>query len=78
LDVPTAEWVENIARDANLRPSGAGRVLLMQRLALEKKGWNIEDKEMAAVLGAVCGLGDSDLEEVKDLLRGLIAKGTGS
>ena len=74
LDVPTAEWVEKIARDANLRPSGTGRILLLQRLALEKKGWNIEDKEMGAILEAVCGLEGNDLEEVKDLLRGLIAK----
>jgi hypothetical protein len=78
LDVPTAEWVENIARDANLRPSGAGRVLLLQRLSLAKKGWDIEDKEMGAILEAVCGLEENDLEEVKDLLRGLIAKSTGA
>jgi hypothetical protein len=73
LDVPTAEWVERIARDVNLRPSGCGRVLLEQRLALEARGWRIDDKEMGTVLEAICSLKNKDLEAVKDLLRKLVS-----
>jgi hypothetical protein len=68
LDVPTAEWVERIARDVNLRPSGAGRVLLLQRMALEDKGWKIDDEDVGSILGRVAALEERDLEAVKELL----------
>jgi len=74
LDVPTAEWVERIARDVNLRPSGAGRVLLEQRLALEERGWRIDNKELGRILEAICGLGEKDLEAVKELLRRVVSE----
>ena len=44
LDVPVAENVENIVFAANHQPSGAGRVVLEERLALESAGWKIADK----------------------------------
>ncbi len=69
LDVPTAEWVERIAREANLRPSGAGRVLLEQRLKLEKAGWGIEDSELAEILNGVAALSEKDREAVRSILK---------
>lgn len=78
LDVPTAEWVERIAREVNLRPSGAGRVLLEQRLALEARGWKIADKDLGTILEAICGLNERDLETIKDVLRQLVADEPGA
>jgi len=69
LDVPTAEWVERIARGANLRPSGAGRVLLEQRLKLESAGWGIEDSELAEILSGVAALNDKDREAVRNIVK---------
>lgn len=69
LDVPTAEWVERIARSANLRPSGAGRVLLEQRLKLESAGWGIEDSELAEILNGVAALSDRDRETVLNIVK---------
>ncbi|MCA9419053.1 MAG: hypothetical protein KC917_22455 [Candidatus Omnitrophica bacterium] len=69
LDVPTAEWVERIAREANLRPSGAGRVLLEQRLKLESAGWGIEDSELADILNGVAALNDRDREAVRSIIK---------
>ena len=68
LDVPTAECVERIARDVNLRPSGAGRVLLLQRMGLENKGWRIDDDDLGSILERVAALGEQDLNSVKELL----------
>jgi hypothetical protein len=74
LEIPVAEHVEKIAREANLRPSGAGRVLLEQRLALETSGWKIESREMGTLIEAICRLREEDLQSVKELLRGIVAK----
>ncbi len=69
LDVPTAEWVERIARGANLRPSGAGRVLLEHRLKLESAGWAIDDTELGEILNGVAGLNDKDREAVRTIVK---------
>jgi hypothetical protein len=71
LDVPTAEWVERVARDVNLRPSGAGRVLLMQRLELEEAGWKLDNSDLGEILRAIAGLKTDQLKSVKDLLAKL-------
>ncbi len=68
LDVPTAEWVERIARDVNIRPSGAGKILLLQRMGLESKGWRIDDNDLGSILERVAALGEQDLNSVKELL----------
>lgn len=68
LDVPTAEWVEQLAREVNLRPSGAGRVLLLQRMELANKGWRIDDDELGSILERVASLNEGDLSSVKELL----------
>ncbi len=74
LEVPVAETVERISRDAHLRPSGAGRVLLEQRLALEAAGWRLEDRELNTILEAVCRLKADHLEGLKGYLRGIVSE----
>ena len=74
LDVPTAEWVERIAREVHLRPSGVGRVLLLQRLALENQGWKVDDNDLMSILEAVAGLKQEHLQSVKELLGRLGSK----
>jgi hypothetical protein len=73
LEVPTAEHVERISWEAHLRPSGAGRVLLDQRLMLEAAGWRIEDKQLAAVLESVCSLPKENREKLKEFIARLVA-----
>ena len=67
LNVPVAENVENVAFAANYRPSGAGRVLLEERLALEAAGWKIAAKELGTLLEAVCRLDENGRNAVKDV-----------
>jgi len=67
LDVPTAEWVERIAYEAHIRPSGAGRELLLERLQLEEAGWKAGNKEMIKILAAVCKLDENGLNQVKQM-----------
>ncbi|KXK37890.1 MAG: hypothetical protein DIKNOCCD_01563 [bacterium] len=74
LEVPVAEHVEKISREANYRPSGAGRVMLEQRLALEAAGWKIDNNELFTLLEAVCRLKPENLESIKITMRGLVAK----
>lgn len=74
LDVSIAEWVERVARTINIRPSGAGRVLLEERLALVDLGWKIGDKEFGSLLGAIVALEEKDLHAVKDLVGRLTSK----
>ncbi len=68
LDVPVAENVERIARSVHLTPSGAGRVLLHQRLALEENGWKLENKDLEKLLGAVCRLNGAQVEALRGFL----------
>ena len=68
LDVPTAEAVEEVAFPAHYRPSGAGKVLLQERLVLAAAGWKIDDKDMGTLLEAICRLEELELQKVKDLL----------
>lgn len=56
LDVPVAESVEEVARRIKLRPSGAGRVLLMERLELERAGWSATDSDTLQLLARICSL----------------------
>jgi len=74
LDVPIAEWVERVARTINIRPSGAGRVLLEERLALVDLGWKIGDKEFGSFLGTIVALDDKDLQAVREFVGRLGAK----
>ena len=74
LEVPVAEHVEKISREANYRPSGAGRVMLEQRLALEAAGWKIDDKEMYTLLEAICRVRPEHVESIKTTLRGIMAR----
>jgi hypothetical protein len=74
LDLATAEWIERIARDVNIRPSGAGRVLLEERLALEDLGWKIGDRELGTLLESIVALEGQDLQSVKDFVGRLGAK----
>lgn len=69
LDVPTAEWVERVARQANVRPSGAGRLLMEERLKLQGAGWELGDAETAELLAGVIGLKPRDREAVRALLK---------
>jgi len=71
LDVPTAEAVEDVAFPAHYRPSGAGKILLQERLALAAAGWKIDDKEMSTMLEAICRMKAPELEKVKSLLISL-------
>ncbi|MCG3196906.1 MAG: hypothetical protein GHCLOJNM_01386 [bacterium] len=68
LEVPVAEHVEQIARSVHLTPSGAGRVLLQQRLALEESGWRLENKEVEKLLNAVSRLNGEQIEALRDFL----------
>lgn len=68
LEVPVAEHVERIARSVHLTPSGAGRVLLQQRLALEETGWRLENKELEKLLHAVSRLNGEQLESLRVFL----------
>lgn len=69
LEVPVAEHVEKISREANYRPSGAGRVMLQQRLDLEAAGWKIDDKELFTILESVCRLKPESLKTFAATLR---------
>jgi len=64
LDVPTAQHVENIGFAAHYPPSGAGRILLRERLDLETAGWNIDDEELATILEAVCRVKKDARQEI--------------
>jgi hypothetical protein len=68
LEPSVAEHVETIGYNAHLRPSGAGRVLLEQRLALEKAGWGIGNKELAGLFEKICRVGEEDLNRVKEIV----------
>ncbi|MCA9445273.1 MAG: hypothetical protein KC964_31080 [Candidatus Omnitrophica bacterium] len=50
LDVPTAEYVEEIAFAAHKRPSGVGRDLLLERLELARAGWSVDDRETLSLI----------------------------
>jgi len=50
LDVPTAEYVEELAFASHKRPSGIGRDLLLERLELAKAGWKDRDDETKELL----------------------------
>lgn len=69
LDVPTAEFVEEIAFAVHKRPSGVGRDLLLERLDLEKAGWKSGDSEKMDVLKEVCGLNADSLDKLKKWMR---------
>lgn len=68
LDVPTAEWVEEIAKEIDVRPGGCGRILLEQRLALEKAGWKCDNMELGAILEAVVSLDERTRGKLVKLL----------
>jgi hypothetical protein len=68
LEPSVAEHIETIGYNAHLRPSGAGRVLLEQRLALEEAGWSIGNKDLAALLEKVCQLKEEGLNRVKAIV----------
>lgn len=74
LDLNVAEWIERVAREVNIRPSGAGRVLLEERLALEDLGWKIGDRGLGSLLKSIVALEDRDLQSVKDFVGQLEAK----
>mgnify|MGYP003419662461 CR=1 FL=1 len=74
LDLPIAEWIERVARTVNIRPSGAGRVLLEERLALEELGWKIGDKEFGKLIETIVGLEEKDLQALKEFVSRLGAK----
>ena len=75
LDVPTAERVERIARKAKLRPSGAGRVLLLERLQLESDGWALGDFELSELLRGVVALNERGRREVEQVIKNPLLKG---
>jgi len=78
LEVPVAENVERIAREANYRPSGAGRVLLDERLQLEAAGWKLDDGGMRSLLEAVSRLNESQRQALEDFLRKLLSENSAS
>ena len=43
IEVETAEYIESIAKDFNLRPNQTALKMLEQRIELEKEGWVIND-----------------------------------
>jgi hypothetical protein len=56
LDVPLAEAVEAIAKGKHVATGRAARILLEQRLKLEKAGWGPNDRDLYEILMQVCSL----------------------
>ena len=69
LDVPTAEYVEEIAFSVHKRPSGVGRDLLLERLELVRAGWNNDDDDLKLVLKEVCELDADGLDKLKKWMK---------
>jgi hypothetical protein len=69
LEVPVAEKVESLGRNSYQPPSRIGRVLLEQRLRLEKAGWRIGDKEMLEILKMVCSLDEKGMKKLRKHLE---------
>ena len=74
LDVPTTEHLERISDEHYLRPTSAGRILFLQRLALESAGWKIDDKDLGGLLEIVCRLPKGGIEELEQVIRKFGAK----
>ena len=69
LDVPTAEYVEEIAFSVHKRPSGVGRDLLLERLELVRAGWKNDDDVVKLVLKEVCELDADGLDKLKKWMK---------
>jgi len=69
LDVPTAEYVEEIAFSVHKRPSGVGRDLLLERLELVRAGWNNDDDDMKEVLKEVAQMDAEGLDKLKRWMK---------
>jgi len=71
LEPSVAEHVEQIARGIYERPTGVGRKLLVERLALESAGWKIGDEGFGRLLEAVCRLSKESVMELSEVIRRL-------
>lgn len=71
LSVPVAEHVEAVAREAHQRPSGAGRLLLEERLALESAGWDLNNQELMNIYKIIAELDPKKYQRAKEWLRDL-------
>lgn len=71
LDVPVAEAVERISNEIHLRPSGGGRVLLLERLELEQRGWKAQDNGLKELLMRICVMDSRQRDLVEEFIAGL-------
>ncbi len=69
LDVPTAEYVEELAFAAHKRPSGIGRELLLERLELAKAGWKDGDEETKELLKKILSASVQKRNKIEDLVK---------
>ena len=71
LDIPTGQEIERLSKEIYRRESGVGKILLEQRLDLEKAGWKIHDKELAEVLGTAVSLSKEGRMKLMEFIKGL-------
>jgi hypothetical protein len=69
LEIETFNELERIANDQGLRPGGAARLLIGERLDFLRLGWRLDDKRMADLLRMVCSLDEDERFNLEGYLR---------
>lgn len=71
LDDEDAKAIEEIAYDAHLTPTAAVKKAFLDRLTLERAGWNVGDDQVEIALRAIAGLKGKELESAIEFIEKL-------
>ena len=69
LDIDTFNELAKVADEHGVRPGGAARMMVGERLEFCRLGWGMNDQRMAEILKMICSMDEDERFELERYLR---------